>query len=81
MNFIGSVLIQEAGEEGAFYTFMYLLLNLDIRALFQAVSDSKINIFFLGVPRASPQELSNGLAYQVSPAENVLSLQKNTNVT
>jgi hypothetical protein len=38
MNFIASVLIQEAGEENAFYTFMYLLFNKDISALFLSVS-------------------------------------------
>jgi len=39
MNFIGSVLVEEAGEQNAFYIFMFLLLKKDMMPLYLEVSE------------------------------------------
>ena len=69
MNFIGSVLIQEAGEDSAFYIFMHLMFNQDMMPLFQAVSSSITKFNLLGLSRTASQEFPNGLTNQISLTE------------
>jgi hypothetical protein len=40
MNFIGSVLIAEAGEENGFFVFMHMLTTHDMLTMFLPVSNN-----------------------------------------
>jgi hypothetical protein len=75
MNFIGSVLIAEAGEVAGFYVLIYLLIEHDMRALFLPVR-KPVNNWTLGFPRAALKEFLDGTTGQVSHAKAVRSPAK-----
>ena len=80
MNFIGSVLIEEMGEEGAFYVFMYLMFKKDLMSLFLAVS-LILQTTFIGISGTTSEEFSNGPADQVPFASAVLTPKENPDVS
>jgi len=79
MNFIGSVLVEEAGEQNAFYIFMFLLLKKDMMPLYLEVSEYLKN--FIGIPRTTPEELLDWATHKVSSTESISSFTQNLNVT
>lgn len=80
MNFIGSVLIEEMGEEGAFYVFMHLMFNKELMSLFLAVN-LFLKTIFIGISRATSEEFSNGPVDQVPFASAVPTPKENPDVS
>ena len=76
MNFIGSVLIAEAGEVAGFYVLLYLLIEHDMRALFLPVRKSQLFIC-LGFSRAALKEFPNGLTSKIPYAQALLAFKEN----
>lgn len=67
MNFIASTLIAVLDdEELAFWIFLSLLINKDMKNLFLPVKNT--HIIFIGSSRTTFEELLNGITHKISHA-------------